>query len=132
MKRYIVARLIHQLVTLAGVLLVVFVVTHLIGDPVRLMLPDAPADVVDAVRTQYGLDQPMHVQLASFVRGLLELDFGVSIRQGAPNLDLILARLPATFQLALAGTVLAAAIGLPLGVIAALRPGSLVDRGVLC
>jgi peptide/nickel transport system permease protein len=131
MKTYVINRIFHQIITLFVLIVFLFVVTHNIGDPVRIMLPDwASEEMVDATREKFGLNDPLHVQFARYLGGLMRFDFGTSIRTGASNLELILTRLPATFVLAFAGTALAAGIGLPLGALAGLKPGSLLDRAV--
>src|SRR5581483_5316894 len=129
MRRYLFNRMLHQLGSLAALIVVVFLVTHLIGDPVRLMLPDwATDDMIQATRQKYGLDAPLYVQFFRYVAGLFRLDFGMSIKSNVPNLDLILSRLPATFILAIVGTALAASVGVLLGTLAALKPSSIIDR----
>lgn len=129
MKTYLLKRFVHQLATLVALIALVFLVTHVIGDPIRLMLPDwAPEEMVEATREKYGLNAPLYVRFGRYIGGLVRLDFGTSIRSGVPNLDLILSRLPATFLLAFVGIGVAAAVGLPLGTFGALKPGSVVDR----
>ncbi len=131
MKRYLLARVLNQVATLFAVIVVVFLLTHAIGDPVRVMFPDAPYEAIERVREKFGLNDPLYVQFFRYVVNLVQLDFGTSIVSGLPNLELILGRLPATFQLALVGTSLAALIGLPLGAVAALKPGSRIDKLVM-
>src|SRR5262245_36313919 len=87
----------------------------------------SPADV-ERIRVALGLDQPFLVQLGDYVGRLLHGDFGQSYIQNKPILPLILERFPATLQLALAGLVVELVIGLPLGILAAVRRGTRTDR----
>jgi peptide/nickel transport system permease protein len=126
---YLARRLLHSVFVIAGVILVVFLVMHMIGDPARLMLrPEATQEQYLALRRQLGLDDPLHVQFGRFLAGLAQGDFGDSLWQRIPAMPLVLQRLPATLYL----TAVTIAIALPaaviLGVAAALRPGSIVDR----
>lgn len=129
MGGYILRRLWHGFLVVFGVTAIVFVVTRLFGDPVALMLPlSASAEQRAAFAAEIGLDRPIAVQFAWFVRDVLTLDFGMSLWQRRPAMEVVLERLPAT--LLLIGTALGAAmlLAIPLGIAAALRPGSLVDR----
>jgi peptide/nickel transport system permease protein len=107
----------------------VFFVLRTIGDPAKLMLPLEASDAqIAALRARMGFDQPLHVQLGRFLFDAIRGDFGVSVWQGVPTLPLVLSRFPATLYLTLCVVVFSLAIALPLGVIAALRPRSLIDR----
>ncbi|HEV8535132.1 MAG TPA: ABC transporter permease [Candidatus Limnocylindria bacterium] len=131
MRTYLFRRLIHTLLALFLMLVVVFIFTQTIGDPVGLMLPEAPPEAVQALREKMGLNDPLHIQFGRYLAGLMRLDFGTSLWQGVPNLQLILSRLPATFILGITAITLAAGIGIVLGGLAALRPGSMLDRIVI-
>ncbi len=123
-------RLLLLLPTLLGVVLLVFAFLHLVpGDPVEIMLGEsaAPADVA-ALRASLGLDRPLPEQLLAFLGNAARGDLGWSIAFRAPVAEIIRARWPATLELAAAAFVLALAVALPLGVIAAVREGTLVDR----
>jgi peptide/nickel transport system permease protein len=90
---------------------------------------NASAEAVEAIRASLGLDRPAIEQLASYYAGLLTLDFGKSYQEGGlPVLDLILAKLPATVELAVAGIAISIIIGVPLGLTSARRPGGWADR----
>jgi peptide/nickel transport system permease protein len=90
---------------------------------------NASAEAVQAIRESLGLDRPAYEQLADYWFGLLTLDFGTSYQLGGlPVLGLIVEKLPATVELAVAGLLVAIAIGLPLGIAAARRPGGRADR----
>lgn len=129
MLRYLSRRLTAALPTLLGVLVSVFLVVHLIpGDPVEAMLGDmATQEQIEQTRQVMGLDRPLPVQFASFMGRYLKGDMGSSIRTRRLVVDEITSRFPHTARLALAGGVLAVLMGVPLGVIAASRRGSLTD-----
>lgn len=132
MGRFVVQRALQGLVVIIGVTIVVFVVTRLIGDPVALMLPlEATAEERDAFASALGLDQPILVQFWEFVQGAIRLDFGDSLWQGRPASEIILEVLPRTVILVLAGLGLAVVLAIPVGILAALRPGSLMDRSLV-
>ena len=114
---------------LLGLLVVVFFVTHLIGDPVSLMLrPEATEEQRQALRARLGLDDPVLVQFGRFIGGAVRGDFGESIWQRVPALPIVLDRLPATIYLAGATLLLAVPLAILLGIVSAIRPGSIVDR----
>jgi peptide/nickel transport system permease protein len=129
MSRYIIRRLIYSVVVIIGVSLFVFVITHLVGDPVAQMLPiGSPPEEYDRIRHLLGLDRPVSVQLYEFMRNALKGDFGYSYWQRQPALPIVLERLPATFLLVFTAFAIAIFVSIPLGVLASLRPGSLLDR----
>jgi peptide/nickel transport system permease protein len=99
-------------------------------DPARMIAgPNASAAAVERIREALGLERPPLVQLGEYFGSLIRGDLGVSFKQGGVAvLDLILAKLPATIELAVAGLFLAVAVGVPLGIASAVRPGSLLDR----
>jgi peptide/nickel transport system permease protein len=110
---------------------VVFFVTHLVGDPASLMLrPEATEEQRQAVRDRLGLNDPLYVQFIRFVSGAVRGDFGDSIWQRVPALPIALDRLPATLYLASATLLLAVPLAILLGIVSAIRPGSFVDRAV--
>lgn len=126
----ILQRVAVALFVIWGAATLVFVLIRLApGDPALLLAgPTATAQDVEAARTALGLDQPLHSQYWIFLRHLAVLDFGHSNRLGADAMTLVLRRLPATFDLALAAIVIGTAIGFPLGIAAGRRPGGLLDR----
>lgn len=135
MTRYIARRLIYSIFVLASLTVVVFFVTHLIGDPARLMLPlDATEEQYRTLRASLGLDLPLHIQFLQFAGQALRGDFGDSIWQNTPALTVVFDRLPATLYLAICTIVLTTLISIPLGIACALSPRSLLDRitGVIC
>jgi len=129
MQRYIVRRLLQGLVTLFLVSIIVFILGRLTGDPVALLLSEFSTFEDKARLThQLGLDKPLAEQYAIFVWNAIRGDLGRSIRgDHAPALELVVERFPATLQLAAISTSLSFLIGLPLGVLAALKRGSFVD-----
>lgn len=129
MTAYILRRLIHSLFVLIGLTVVVFLITRLIGDPARLMLPlEATDEQYRALRLRLGLDDPLHVQFGRFALDLARGDLGLSIWQGVPAAQLVLERFPATLYLAFAVISFALLIAVPMGTLAAVRPRSLADR----
>jgi peptide/nickel transport system permease protein len=123
--------LVHSVFILLGLIVVVFFVTHLLGDPARLMLrPEATEEQVEALRDSLGLNDPIHVQFWRFISDLARGDLGESLWQRVPALDIVLDRLPATLYLAGATLCVAIPLAVVLGIISAVRPRSLADRFV--
>jgi ABC-type dipeptide/oligopeptide/nickel transport system permease component len=128
MVQYTVRKLLHTAFVALGVVTLVFVALRASGDPAATMLPgDASVDELTALRRTLGLDQPLYVQYVRFLADVVAGDFGTSFRHQQPALPLVLERLPATLELALAALVLAVAVALPLGIVAALHRGRLAD-----
>lgn len=132
MQRYVARRLLEAVLVLFGISAVAFALTHVIGDPVVLLLPfqAGPAQVAE-MRHILGLDRPLPVQYLAFLTAALRGDFGLSVRQNTPALSLVLDRVPATAELASAALVIAVSFAVPLGVLAALHRRRLVDRAAL-
>lgn len=132
-SRYLVRRLFQALVILILVSITVFLLIHIVpGDPARIMLGDRAREVdVEVLREQLGLDQPLPTQYATFVSDLLRGDFGDSIRAQRPTLTLIAEAVPATVQLTGAALLLAFGVGIPVGVLSAIKRGSLLDKASL-
>ncbi len=128
MTRYVARRLVQALVVMLGVSAVVFLALRLGGDPAFLMLPP-DATEADRVRFRHelGLDRPLPVQYAVFLRRAVQGDFGMSLRFNQPALPLVVERLPATLELALAALGIALVIAVPAGVLCAVRRNSLYD-----
>jgi peptide/nickel transport system permease protein len=129
MSRYILRRLLQIVPVLFGVSVLAFAIMHVVpGDPVRLIAgPDAPEEVVERIRGQLGLDRPLPQQYLSFLGRALQGDLGRSLRSRAPVTDEILARFPATLELTTASMLVAVAVGIPLGLAAAVRRSTWVD-----
>ncbi len=134
MQRYLLSRLAQSLLLMIGVLILVFFIVRLTGDPARLMMPrDASPDDLAAFREAMGFDLPLHQQFFSYLRGAAVGDFGRSLHYRAPAMRLVLQRIPATLELALAAMTFALMFSIPLGIIGGSRPGSIWDtlcRGV--
>ncbi|KUK86014.1 MAG: ABC-type transporter, integral membrane subunit [candidate division TA06 bacterium 34_109] len=129
MRRYIVIRLIYTIVVIFGVSILVFLVTHVIGDPVNTMLPLQATEAERiALAHELGLDRPIPTQLSDFLMSIIRLDFGNSWWQQIPALGIVLERIPATLILVVIGFLLAVIIALPLGILAAYKQGSTIDR----
>src|ERR1700737_461370 len=122
---FMIGRLGQTLIVLLVAALVSFMLFRYVGDPVNNMVGQA-ASLADreAMRTQLGLNDPVAVQFARFVGDVLRGDLGMSYRFGQPVSDLLLQRLPATLELSLLSILLAAGLGVPLGVWTALHPRS--------
>jgi ABC-type dipeptide/oligopeptide/nickel transport system permease component len=132
--QYIARRVLLAVPVSFGVAVLAFFSLHLLpGDPVQIMLGDttASAATIRAVRHELHLDQPLGVQLWLFLGGLARGDLGMSIAEHRPVAALIAAALPATIELTAATIVIAVLIAVPLGLLSALRPRSLLDRAVL-
>lgn len=125
-------RLLQAGAALLVVLLVVFVCLLATGDPVEMLAPPEASDVDKArIRRAYGLDRPLPYQFAAFVWRAAHGDFGRSLFSDRPALALVSERLPASLELALASTAIAALVGVPLGVVAAVKRATLVDQLVI-
>jgi len=129
MQRYIVRRLLQAVITLFLVSVIVFILGRLTGDPVALLLTEYSTEEDKILITkQLGLDKPLPEQYAIFIGNALRGDLGRSIRgERAPALELVLERLPATMELAAIAVLVSFLIGLPLGVITAVKKGSFLD-----
>ncbi len=131
MLRYVARRLLMTIPVFFGILLISFLLTHLSGDPTDLILtPDTPDAVRDEFRRRHGLDQPIWFQFWQFCVRAVQGDFGDSLRFNQPAVTLVIERLPATAELALAAMLLAIFVGIPAGVVAAYRRNSPVDLSV--
>jgi peptide/nickel transport system permease protein len=128
-RRFVLRRLGQVVLVVVGVSLVVFLVIRLTGDPAYLLLPP---DASEADRARFvrdlGLDQPLYVQYAVFVRRALVGDLGRSLRYRQPALPLVLERLPATVELALAALFVSLVVAIPAGVVAGVRRDTPYDN----
>jgi len=130
-RRYLAQRLAAAIPTLLGVSVLTFAFIRLIpGDAIAARLGTSTAltpEQLASLRAYFGLDQPLPLQFWTWVTSLLHGDAGYSIRTGRPVLVEIAQRLPATLELAVAAAVIAIAVGVPLGLLSALRPRSRLD-----
>src|SRR2546425_2644853 len=131
MSRYLVKRLVGAIPTLLGVSLLTFLFIRLIpGDAIAARLGTSTAltpEQLASLRAYFGLDQPLPQQYWGWLSSLAHGDAGISIRTGRPVLVEIAQRLPATLELATAAALIAIAVGIPLGLVSALRPRSRLD-----
>ena len=129
MIRSILWRILGALPVLFLVTLLIFILLRLApGDAADLLVHDEASDAqVAEIRARWGLDQPLFSQYLAFLSNIVRFDFGTSYRYGEDVFELILSRLPATLELSFVALIIGAAIAVPLGIIAALRRGKLVD-----
>ncbi len=130
MLNYLGARLFTALIVVFGVMTIVFMLIHIVpGDPVEVMLGEsAQAADREALRETLGLNLPLSTQWLNYINGLLHLDLGTSLHTKRPVIDVLAERIPATSLLAGTSILIALIIALPLGVLAAVRKGSIWDR----
>ena len=122
----------QSIVVLFIMSLVVFTMINLVGDPVDMLVnPESLPDEIERVRSDFGLDQPAHIQYIKFLQGALSGDLGNSFIFGRPALALIAERFPATLELATCALIIAIVFGLPLGIYAGLNPKSLGTRIIM-
>lgn len=128
MQLYILSKLIQSILLIFGVLILVFFMLRITGDPATLMLSrEASPEQIAAFREAMGFNRPLIVQFWDFATHAIVGDFGDSLHYKTPALPLVLERLPATVQLAVSALFLAVILGVPLGMIGGFNPGSLVD-----
>lgn len=135
MQRYIIGRLLLMIPTLLGVALVTFAIMRVVpGDVVELRYAQSggsvPQEIIDREREELGLNKPMHEQFADFLGGIVRLDFGNSLWTDRPVVTEIQGRLGISIELAILATVLATALALPLGVIAAVKQDTWIDYAI--
>ncbi|WEX89649.1 ABC transporter permease [Sinorhizobium garamanticum] len=129
MFSYIGRRASHSILSVIGLLTLVFFLTRLTGDPSALYLPlDATAQARAAFAKLNGLDQPIPWQFAEYLKDLLHLDFGQSLRQNRSAMEVALQAFPETLKLAFVAITLSTGLAILVGSLAAARPGSLFDR----
>ena len=128
----VLRRLAQAAFVLAAMSVIVFLGVYAIGNPIELLV-NPQADEAEKLRATValGLDRPLHEQYFTFLRGALSGDLGRSFVFGVPALELILSKLPATVELALVAMVLAVGIGIPLGLLAGLKPEGWLSRCIM-
>jgi ABC-type dipeptide/oligopeptide/nickel transport system permease component len=130
MLQYLFKRLWHTVYVIIGISVISFFFIHLSGDPVMLMLPaDASNQEIEDLRQQLGFNDPIYVQYLRFAWQALRGEFGQSLYYKIPAMQLILERLPASLELAVAAMLIALVVAVPIGIISAVRRGSLLDMG---
>lgn len=130
MRQIITKRLSMLVLVLLGVTLITFFLSHVIpGDPARMMVGQrASEETLQEVRRQLGLDQPVWVQYFTYMKGLLAGDFGSSIRTQQPVVDDLIKFFPATLELALTAFIIAIVIGIPIGILSAVKKDTSWDH----
>jgi ABC-type dipeptide/oligopeptide/nickel transport system permease component len=128
--RFLARRLVLTVPVLLGVATLVFALIHLVpGDPVQAMLGESAAEEdIAALRERLGLHRPLFEQYGLFLKGAVGGDLGTSLRTGEPVVDAIASRLPATLELSIAAMLVALGVAVPLGILAAVRRGTVVDH----
>jgi peptide/nickel transport system permease protein len=134
MTTYVIRRLLYAVLTFFGITVATFALIHSVpGDPISFFIGRAGADtippeILDAIRHEFHLDEPLPVQYLYWLRGAVTFDFGTSIVDRRPVRERIAEKLPATFQLNFIAFMLAASIGIPIGLWSATRSGRLSER----
>lgn len=130
--RYALTRVSRAALALFLSVVVVFLALRSAGDTAVILLPeDATEAAIEATRQKWGLDQPLWRQFLVYGANVLSGDLGVSMRNGVPVADLVMARVPATLALGCSALLLAIALGVPLGVFAAMKQGTAIDRTII-
>ena len=130
MSKYLASRLLQTIPTVFLVTVAVFLMLHLTpGDPAEVFLGDkrSTPELLEKVREDMGLNRPLHIQYLSYMGGALRGDLGRSLQTNVPVMDQILTRLPWTIELAAAALLIAACVGVTIGIIAALRHNTVID-----
>ncbi len=129
MFQYIIRRILLAIPVLFGIMLVTFALTRMIpGDPCRAMLGEkATADVCERFTKQYGLDKPIPVQFVIYMGKIIQGDFGSSIRFSRPVMLILAERLPMTIELGFLALIFSVVIGIPMGIISAVKRNSAAD-----
>jgi len=130
MTRYLVTRFFQSLIAILGIMIVVFFILRITGDPVWLMLPpEATQEDYLAMKKALGMDRPLQEQFFQYMFNAAQGDFGKSLRfRGQSALDLVVERFPATIELATAALLISLIFALPLGIIAAVKRHSIWDN----
>lgn len=131
MHKYILKRLLMMIPVLLGVIVIMFTIGEITpGDPARIIAGEIATDeMLAAIIDEFGLDDPFFVRLGSYVVGVVQLDFGQSWITRRPVSDELLARFPHTMRLAGMGIVFALIMGIPLGILSAIKQYTLADSG---
>lgn len=130
MLRFLLVRLGQSLVTVFLVVLVVFMVGRIAGDPIELFAgPDITPQQREEIKDSYGLNDPLFVQFGHFLGDITHGDFGDSFRTSQPAMDEVVSRTPASLQLAITALAVSVVVAVPLGIVAAVKRGSIADTG---
>jgi peptide/nickel transport system permease protein len=129
MLKYAAGRLVQAVIAIFGVITIVFIVMHLSGDPTLLLVPQgASTEMINELRHQLGFDQPLWLQYLQYLQGLAHLDFGMSVVQRVPAIDIVASRLPYTIMLAIGALIVAIGVGIPAGILMATRRGGFLEK----
>ncbi len=132
MLRYIAGRCLQAIVVLFGITAICFIILHLTGDPAALLLPESASQKdYQEIRTRMGFDRPLPGQFAQYMANAARLDFGVSYHQHRPAMAIVLDRMPATFELAMAAFIVALIIALPVGILSATHRNTAIDYSAM-
>jgi peptide/nickel transport system permease protein len=133
MSKYVIRRMLLAIPVLLGILIVTFSLSRMIpGDPCRAMLGEkATKEVCDRFTTQFGLDKPIPVQFGIYMANILKGDFGKSIRYSRPVALIMIERLPTTIELGFLAMLISIIVGVPLGILSAVKRNSPTDVGTM-
>lgn len=132
MGRYLTRRLLQSIIVIIGVTVVTFLSLHLAGDPTYLYVSDRASDEeIAEIRSRLGFDRPLTEQYFNFLGNVAQGDFGNSLVSKTSAIDLVLERLPATIELTLFSMLFAVTFAIPIGMISAMRRGTVTDGGVM-
>ena len=133
MTQYTIRRLLLAIPVLLGILVVTFVIARMIpGDPCRAILGEkATVEVCERFNEEYGLNEPLYVQFGIYMKDILRGDFGDSIRFSRPVMLILIERLPMTIELGITALILAVLVGIPIGILAAIKRNSIWDVFVM-
>ena len=128
MQRFLIRRIAMAMITLLAVTLIIFVLSRAAGDPRHVYLDDySTQEDWDRLTLNLGLDRPYYQQYAMFLKDAVMGRFGESIKEGRPSMEIIIERLPATFQLGFAAFIFSVVVGVPLGILSAVKRGTVLD-----
>lgn len=132
MKKYVLKRLVGMIPMLALIILIVFYILNITpGNPAIIILgKDAAPEAIEALEEDLGLNEPFLERYVDYLKGVLHMDFGESYRSGEPVFDVLLPKFPTTLTLAIFSVILTALIGIPLGILSAVRQYSKLDMGL--
>jgi peptide/nickel transport system permease protein len=129
MAAFIMRRILQSLIVILGVIVITFIISRVLGDPVALLLPpEATPEQRTTMTKDLGLDRPLYSQLIVYVGKVIRADFGKSFRYQKPAMTLLLERIPASLYLSSVATFISICIALPLGIFSAIRRGTIFDR----
>ena len=128
MQRYLLRRFLMAIVTLVAVSLIIFIMSRAAGDPRHIYLDDySTQEDWDQLTLNMGLDKPYYQQYGIFIKDALSGKFGESLSAGRPSMEIIVERFPATLQLGLAAFLFSVVLGVPLGILSAVKRGGVLD-----